>query len=198
MPIAYPLPRPSGGFRSIEWTARSVVGINASPFTGQQQTYVWPGQWWEATVTLPAMTDANAGIWQGFFLSLNGREGSFYLGDSVRAAARGAVTGTLTVGAGAVANTTTLPIAGATGSFAVGDWVQVGAATAARLHRVVQVNSSSEVEVFPRLRSAYANGTTIIKTSPVGIFRLTALPSWSYDELKMCHGLTFNAVEVLT
>lgn len=80
----------------------------------------------------------------------------------------------------------------------MGDWVQVGAATAARLHRVVQVNSSSEVEVFPRLRSAYANGTTIIKTSPVGIFRLTALPSWSYDELKMCHGLTFNAVEVLT
>jgi len=199
MALSYPLTRPTGGFRSIEWHPRTIVGINSSPFTGQQQTYVWPGQWWEATVTLPSMTDTLAGVWQAFFLSLNGREGSFYFGDSVRTSPLGNIAGTLTVGAGAVANATTLPIAGAGSTvFAVGDWLQVGAMTAARLHRVVKVIDSASVDVFPRLRSAYAVGTTIIKTNPVGIFRLTSIPAWGYDEIKRCQGLTFNAMEVLT
>lgn len=199
MAITFPLALPTvTGIRAIEWAPRSVVGLHASPFTGQQQVYVWPGQWWEATVTLPPMKEAAAGEWAAFFLALNGREGTFLLGDSVRKTRLGSVTGTLTVGTGATANSTTLPIAGATGTFAVGDWLQVGTGSSSRLHRVAQVNSSTSVDVFPRLRSAYASGTAITVASPKGLFRLAALPSWAHDERKICAGLTFNAVEVLS
>lgn len=199
MAITFPLTLPAApGFRSIEWAPRSIVGLNASPFTGQTQTYEWPGQWWEAAVTLPPMKDAQAGAWQAFFLALNGRAGSFLLGDSIRKTRLGTVTGTLTVGAGAVANSTTLPIAGATGTFATGDWLQVATGLSSRLHRVTQVNSSASVDVFPRLRSAYANGTAINVASPQGLFRLAALPGWAYDERRICAGLSFNATEVLS
>jgi hypothetical protein len=198
MAISFPLTPPATpGPKSIQWTPRTIVGMNASPFTGQQQVFAWPGQWFEAMITLPAMADAAAGVWQAFFLALNGREGTFYLGDSVRKTRLGAVTGTLTVGASAVANTTTLPISGATGSFAVGDWLQVGTTSSSRLHRVVQVNSSSSVDVFPRLRSAYASGTAINVASPVGLFRLVGPVPWAYDAQKICDGLTFSAMEVM-
>lgn len=198
MAITFPLTPPSApGPRSIEWTPRTVVGMTQSPFTGQQQVFAWPGQWFEVTVTLPPMLDAVAGAWQAFLLALNGREGTFYLGDSVRKTALGAVTGTLTVDAGAVANTTTLPISGATGSFAVGDWLQVGTAANSRLHRVVKVNSSTSVELFPRLRTAYTAGTAIDYTAPVGLFRLAGPVPWAYDAAKMCGGLTFSAMEVM-
>lgn len=199
MAITFPLALPTvTGIRSIQWLPRTVVGLNASPFTGQQQVYEWPGQWWEPTVDLPPMRDAAAGEWAAFFLALNGRAGSFLLGDSVRRAPLGSVTGTLTVGAGAVANSTTLPIAGATGTFALGDWIQVDSGLSARLHRVVQVNSSSSVDVFPRLRSAYANGTAITVAAAKGLFRLSTMPTWSYDERRICTGLSFSAVEVLS
>lgn len=196
--ITYPLTPPAApGPRSIQWTPRSVVGMNQSPFTGQQQVYAWPGQWFEVVITLPPMRDGAAGEWQAFFLALNGQEGTFYLGDSVRKTALGNVTGTLTVDSGAVANTTTLPITGGTGTFAVGDWLQVGTAANSRLHRVVKVNSSTSVDVFPRLRSAYAGGTTIDYSSPVGLFRLMGPVPWAYDPAKICEGLTFSAMEVI-
>jgi hypothetical protein len=173
--------------------------MNQSPFTGQQQTFVWPAQWWEVTVELPAMTDASAGEWRAFFLACNGREGTFYFGDSVRKVPRGTIAGSVTVGSGSVSNSTTLPLAGGTGVFAVGDWLQVGTTTAARLHQATKINSGDgTIDVFPRLRSAYANGTAIDYTSPVGLFRLQDMPSWMFDEAKIAQGVTFSAMEVLT
>jgi hypothetical protein len=199
MAISYPLTLPTTpGFSSIDWAAKTVVGINVSPFTGQQQTYVWPGQWWECTATLPPMSDLTSGAWHAFFLSLNGMEGSFMLGDSIRKTPLGSVTGTLTVGSGAVANTTTLPISGATGTFAVGDWIQVGSTSTARLHKVTQVNSSISVDVFPRLRSAYASGTAITTNNAKGVFRLSTIPNFTFDSSRIINGVTLNAIEVLT
>jgi hypothetical protein len=61
----------------------------------------------------------------------------------------------------------------------------------------VQVNSSTSVDVFPRLRSAYASGSAITVASPRGLFRLAALPAWAMDERKICAGLSFTAVEAL-
>jgi hypothetical protein len=197
MAITFPLTVPSHtGFRSLEIKARTIVGSTASIFTGQQQVYAWQGQWNEFTVELPSMSEANAAIWAAFFLSLNGPEGTFYMGPSVRKVTGGTKAGTVTVDTGAVANATTLPITGGTGDFAVGDWLQVGLTTAAKLHRVMQVNVGS-VDVFPRLRSAYVATTAITYANPVGIFRLSAIPSESYDPAKLANGFSFNAIESL-
>jgi hypothetical protein len=100
------------------------------------------------------------------------------------------------VGAAAAAGSTTLPLQNGSGSFAVGDWLQVGTGASSRLHRVLQVNAGS-VDVFPRLRSAYAQGTAITYANAKGVFRLAATPSARFDAARICAGLSFQAVEAL-
>ena len=147
------------------------------------------------------MTDEEAGEWIAFFMALNGAEGSFYFGDPVRTTPRGTVAGTWTTNGTQVANGTTLTISGGTGQFAKGDWLQVASGTASRLHRVMQVSLSGgnmvAVDVFPRLRSAYATAITVSFNNPVGVFRLVELPREAFDRDSICRGMAFTAVEVI-
>lgn len=198
MAISFPLSLPTvTGIRSSELQPRTVVGFDQSPFTGHQQVYAWPAQWLQFAIELPPMKQTAAAIWAAFFMSLNGAEGTFLLGPSIRKTPGGNISGTVTVGEGAVAGTTTLPLSGGTGSFAVGDWLQVDTGAAARLHRVLKINSGS-VDVFPRLRAAYAKDTAISYTSPVGVFRLLGgIPAEGYDSRKICAGMSFTALEAI-
>lgn len=198
MPISYPLTFPTAtGIRTRELMPRTIVGMTSSPYTGQQQVFGWPGQWLQFSCSLPPMPDANAGIWSAFFMAMNGPEGTCLFGDSVRKSPRGTASGTWTVGAGNVANSTTLILAGGTGQFAVGDWLQIFSGASTRLHRVLQVNSSTSYDVFPRLRSAYANGSAVTYTNPKGVFRLAEMPSEGFDSGKICSGMSFSLVEAL-
>lgn len=134
------------------------------------------------------MTRADAEEVIGFLLAV--QRGTFYFQDYANPTARGAVTGTLTV-ASATANTSTLGISGATGTFAVGDWLQIGTS----LYKVVIATSSTSVEVFPVLRSSYTAGTSITYSNAKGVFRLSEpLTNWSIDLAKI-YGVTFGIVE---
>ena len=198
MAISYPLVLPSTTrFRSIQWLDQGSVGISVSPYTAEQQVQRWPAQSWSVQVALPPMTDASAGEWIAVFLALNGPEGTFYLGDSVRPTRRGTLAGTVTVNTGgAAANSTTIPLTGGTGAFALGDWLQMGNGSAAKLHRVIQVNAGS-VDVFPRLRSTYAAGSGVTYTNTRGVFRLAQRAPWMFDPRKICEGFSFSAIEAL-
>lgn len=197
MAINFPLSLPTvTGVRSRELVPTTVVGMTSSQFTGEQQVFPSVGQWLVFNFELPQMKDASAGIWSAFFMALNSMEGTFLMGDSVRKVPRGTVAGTVTVGAGAVANSTTLPLSGGTGAFAVADWLQVFTGASSRLHRVLQVNAGS-VDVFPRLRAAYANGSSITYTNPKGVFRLTGIPAEAFDSRKICQGMQFTAMEAI-
>ncbi len=194
MAISYPVTIPSiSHVRTTEWDPVTVVGAATSPFTGQSQTIVWPGQWWALRFTLIPLKDPNAGLWEAFLLSLNGRQGTFRIGDPARKVSRGTPTGSWTVGASAAANSTTLPIAGGSGTFAVGDWIQVGD----YLHRIIKLVDSTHVDVFPRLRAAYTNGTAITYSNALGLFRLASNSmKWNTDEAKL-KGISIDAVEAL-
>lgn len=67
--------------------------MSASPFTGSQQIFEWPAEWWEAEVSLPPMQRTNAARWNSFLLSLRGRSGTFYLGDSGARTPQGVLSG---------------------------------------------------------------------------------------------------------
>ena len=189
MAITYPLTPPA----ALEASSLSITGIsatsrNVSPFTLQTQHYNWPGQGWLGSVECPPMQRAEAEQVLSFLLSA--QRGTFYFGDYANPTARGNVTGTLTVSS-ATANTTTLGISGATGSFAVGDWLQISTS----LYKVVQVNSSSSVDVFPVLRASYAGGTAITYSSARGVFRLAeSSTQWSIDVAKF-YSISFSVVE---
>lgn len=189
MAITYPLTPPA----ALEASSLSITGIsatsrNVSPFTLQTQQYNWPGQGFLGSVECPPMQRAEAEQVLSFLLAA--QRGTFYFGDYANPTARGNVTGTLTVSS-ATANTTTLGISGATGSFAVGDWLQISTS----LYKVVQVNSSSSVDLFPVLRASYAGGTAITYSSARGVFRLAeSSTQWSIDVAKF-YSISFSVVE---
>jgi len=189
MAISYPLSPPSP-FRvsRLNLTGMSATSRNVSPFTFQSQQYNWPGQAWAGSVECPPMTRADAEQVIAFLLAAH--RGTFYFQDYANTSPRGSVTGTLTVSS-ATANATTLGISGATGSFAVGDWLQISTS----LYKVIQVNSSSSVDLFPVLRSSYAAGTAITYSNAKGVFRLAEPKTdWSI-ELASIYGVSFSIVE---
>ena len=189
MAITYPLTPPSP-FRisKLSLSGLSVTSRNVSPFTLQTQQYNWPGQGWFGSVECPPMVRSDAEAVIGFLLAA--QRGTFYFQDYANTSPRGNVTGTLTVSS-ATANTSTLGISGATGTFAVGDWLQISTS----LYKVVQVNSSSSVDLFPVLRSSYGGGTAITYTNAKGVFRLASPQTdWSID-LANIYGISFSIVE---
>jgi hypothetical protein len=189
MAITYPLSPPSP-FRAsrLSFTGVSSVSRNLSPFTMQVQQYNWPGQAWMGSVECPPMVRADAEAVISFLLAAH--RGTFYFQDYSNPTNRGGVTGTLTVTT-ATANSSTLTFSGATGSFALGDWLQISTS----LYKVVQVNSSSSVEVFPVLRSSYAASTPITYANAKGVFRLASPQTeWSID-LASIYGVNFSIME---
>ena len=189
MAISYPLTPPSPfNLSRLSFTGVSATSRNTSPFTLQTQQYNWPGQAWLGSVDCPPMKRADAETIIAFLLAA--QRGTFYFQDYANPTNRGGVTGTLTVTT-ATANGTTLTFGGATGSFAVGDWLQISTS----LYKVVQVNSSSSVDLFPALRKSYAGGTAITYANAKGVFRL-ASPSteWAIGEASI-YGVGFAIIE---
>jgi hypothetical protein len=189
MAISYPLFPPSPfNLSRLSFTGVSATSRNTSPFTMQTQQYNWPGQAWLGSVDCPPMVRADAEAVIAFLLAA--QRGTFYFQDYANPTNRGGVTGTLTVTT-ATANATTLTFGGATGSFALGDWLQISTS----LYKVVQVNSSSSVDVFPVLRSSYAASTPITYANAKGVFRLASgLTEWSID-LASIYGMNFSIIE---
>ena len=194
MAITYPLTPPDPFYLSrLSLTGVSAVSRNTSPFTLQTQQYNHAGQAWLGSVDCPPMTRADAETMLAFLLSA--QRGTFLFQDYANIAPRGSITGAsvLTVSS-ATANSTTLTMinTGGSGSFAVGDWLQISTS----LYKVIKADGTGLiVDVFPVLRKSYAATTAIVKTNAKGVFRL-AQPTteWSI-ELASVYGISFSIVE---
>jgi len=90
MTISYPLALPSHtGLRAIELRATNAVAYSRSPFTFAGQAFAYPGQMWQADVTLPPMKRADAEQWVAWLVSLRGQLGTFTMGDPLCKTPRG-------------------------------------------------------------------------------------------------------------
>jgi hypothetical protein len=128
----------------------------------------------------------HAAPWVAFKSKLKGPKGTFLMGDPSARTPRGVATGTPQVN-GSVATlaeeiTTKGWTPSTTNILKEGDWIQIGN----RLYRVLQnVNSNGSgnctVDVFPPVREALANNTTIVTTNTVGLFRLTSAEQVPYE-----------------
>lgn len=184
MAITWPLALPAtpAAPARVRMRALAVVGVSVSPFTFARQTYAHQGQRWQADLELPPMARADAEVWVAFLLSLNGREGTFTMGDPANVAPRGAIGGTPLV-KGASQTGTTLLIdgctAGVTDWLKVGDMIQLGSGASARLHKVladVDTNGSGEasLDLWPAIRTAPADNAALVVAAPVGVWRLAS------------------------
>jgi len=206
MAITYPLSLPSHKKpANITFRAVNTIGMSMSPFTYQQQLFAHAGQRWECDVTLPAMARADAEQWVAFLVSLRGQFGTFTLGDPVGASPRGSAGGTPLVN-GADQTGGTLSIDGCTASqtgwLKSGDYIQLGTAGSATLHKVLadaDSNSSGEVDldIWPYIRTAPADDATVVVINTVGRFRLASNEqNWNINEASI-YGLTFGGVEAI-
>lgn len=207
MAISYPLTLPSHtGLANITLRAVNQTAMSMSPFTYKQQIHNHAGQRWEAEVQLPAMQRAEAEQWLAWLLSLNGRAGTFLMGDPLGATPRGALGGTPLVN-GASQTGSTISIDGCTpsvtGWLKAGDYIQLGSASTATLHKVLQdanSNGSGQVtlDIWPSIRTAPADGSTVVTSNCVGRFRLNSgEQDWSISTASI-YGITFAAVEAIT
>lgn len=203
MAITYPISLPSSPAPAgIRIYPRSVVAVAVSPFSGTQQAYQHQGQVWQADITLPPMRLADAQPWMAALLQLNGRYGTFYLGNEAMRTPIGAATGTpLVKGASQTGQSLITDgwMAGVTGILKQGDYFQLEN----RLYMVmVDANSdgsgNATFDIWPRLRSAPADNAAITVSNCKGLFRLTSneMP-WTHRPGGIVEFATISAVEAI-
>lgn len=207
MPITFPLALPTNkGLSRIVLRAVTTVGISRSPFSGQQQVYQWPGEWWEADCTLPQMVRSDAEQWLSILAALRGASGTFLLGDPAAPVPLGSPHGTPVVN-GASQTGTTLATSGWQAStnnlLLPGDYIQLGPSLSVpsqRLYKVLTVvdsdsSGNATLDIFPRLRESPGNDDPLITTSAQGTFRLAAnTVQWDIDAAKT-YAISFKGIE---
>lgn len=206
MAITYPLSLPdSTSYESARMSAKSIVGVTRSPFTGQEQVQKHQGQWWEFEGKLVPMSRANAEAWIAFFISLNGMQGTFLLGDPLGTTARGGAGGTpLVNGASQTGNSLITDgwTASQTGILKAGDYFQLGTGSSSKLYKVLNdANSDSggnaTFDIWPSINTAVADNTAITTSSAKGLFRL-ATNEMPFDlGQAQQYGLSFSAIGVI-
>ena len=199
----FPLAMPtSPGFTTFSMRLRRNIGVNESPYSGHQQTQVWPLAKWQVVVTLPPMNEIDAGLWSTFFLQVQGRRGTFLLGDPTQ---KNTITSNGSLVAATAAGAYDINArfaAGVTGSVRPGQKVQLGSGAAARLYQITTSASitSGRTLTFgiePTLKAPLAGGSTVTLVDPVGAFRmLTNDLRWDANSAYH-HGFSFacEAVE---
>jgi hypothetical protein len=197
--IAYPLSLPTAtGIRNIELRAINAVAYSQSPFTFSGQAHAYPGQMWQADITLPPMNAARAEQWIAFLLSLRGRFGTFLLGDPARPSPRGtAISCTVTGTAGSNTVSATVPVGQ---TLLAGDYIQLGSAATATLHKVLVnytgTGAAANLEIWPGLRVNRTSATATL-TNARGLFRLNSNEqAWSINQVEI-YGITFGAMEAI-
>ena len=205
MAISYPLTLPSHtGIAQIELRAINAVAYSMSPFTFAGQAHSYAGQMWEADIVLPRMKRADANKWISFLISLRGQTGTFLLGDPSSTTPQGLASDFL--GTPIITNQTgsTISVTGASASktnwLLAGDYIQIGSASTATLHQVLQdANTSAagavDLEIWPAVRGTRSG--SIIVQNTVGNFRLSSnQQAWSVNEATI-YGITFGAREAI-
>jgi hypothetical protein len=206
MGVTYPLSLPdSNSIRGIELRAVNAVAYSRSPFTFAGQAHAYSGQMWTADITLKPMRRSDAEQWIAWLISLRGQFGTFLLNDPLGYTPRGSAGGTpLVNGSAQTGNLINIDgcTASQTGWLKAGDYVQFGSGSSASLHKVledVDTDGSGEttLEIWPSVRTAPADNSTVVTSSAKGLFRLSSNEqAWSVNEASI-YGITFGAMEAV-
>jgi len=206
--ITFPLLVPrSEDIDSIRITGESRNAFSQSPFTGEIQVHEHQGKFWRADIRLAPLPRANAESWLAFFFKLDGRKGTFLMGDPSAGVPRGDAQNSAGVPLvfGGSQSGDVLVIDGVPSSvdnyLMAGDYVQISSFTSTRLHKVLDNVSTTSggvasLQIWPKLRSSPADNTVIFVGSAQGIWRLNANQA-NWEELPVLYNMEFTAIEAL-
>lgn len=206
MTITYPLTPPSTpGIRTSGFKMANAVAISESPFTFEQQAYAHQGErFGPITITMPPMKRDKAGPWIAFFAKLQGRKGTFLMGDPDGKTPQGVATGTPLVNGGSQTGNSLVTDGwthSVTGILKANDYIQLGSGSTARMYMVLDdVNSdgsgNATLTIWPSLRSTPLDNAAIVVSNCVTQFRLDGDFGWDAD-LNSVYTWSFSASEAL-
>lgn len=185
-----PLTFPSVGIQNMSMRLRRVVSVSESPFTLDTQTHVHQGAKWEAEVSLPPLSHAEARSVEAFIVRLKGQSGTFYFGNPLHtgtvsdngcnSASIRAESLTLTSGAQAIPAGT---------YFEINNYLYITTEDKA--------GGPTTLNFQPPLRIAITSNTPVKFDLPKSTWRLTSNDvGWSINEASM-YGFTFACCEAL-
>lgn len=185
-----PLSFPSVGIQNMSMRLRRVVAVVESPFTLDTQVYTHQGARWEAEISLPPLTHAEARSVEGFIVGLKGREGTFTFGNPLHTST---ATATLSASAAIRAETLTTTLGGS--AVTAGTYFQLG--TYLYLVTSDKASGAGTLNFQPPLREAIASGQACDFTLPKSLWRMTANDvGWSISESSI-YGFSFACEEAL-
>lgn len=205
MALTFPLNPPTvRGPRRVTIEPVSVIGVSESPFTFEQQVFVHQGERWGMEFEMGSLNRAEGEEWAAFITALNGREGTFLMGDPLGTAPRGTWAGAPKVLGAHAAGVKSIAMDGFTGGATVkaGDWFQIGSGSSAHLHKIVQDATAdggglATLEIWPRTRAALADNDTFVTSSAKGIWRLAEnARRWTLEDVRI-GGIVVAAIEAL-
>ena len=204
---SYPLSLPTSpsNFVTSEWRIIRTVAYTESPFTYGQQVAKYQGSVWQTTVTLPPMNRADAGAWQSFFMQLNGRFGTFLLGDPDAKTIQGGATTVISVNGDHSVGAYDVVVDGANTStviFKKGDYVQFGSGASSKLHMIVaditsDASGNATLQIEPSLKTALTDDDVITYSNTKAVMRMDANElGWNANNVSL-YGISFSCTESL-
>ena len=202
-PLTFPID--DVGLTNFKITPRNAVARTESPFSFADQVTAFSGEMWQISGTIPSCNRAIAEIYNSFLVALRGSYGTFLIGDPAARSPQGSIAGTPVVdGAGQSGHTLALRgfTSSATDVLKAGDYIQIGTGLSSRLYKVlvdVDADSSGDavVDIWPRLRTSPADGTSIITTNTVGLFRMSSNTTPIEIRYPALYSGSFSAQEAL-
>jgi len=204
---SYPLTLPTSpsNFVTSEWRIIRTVAYTESPFTYGQQVAKYQGSVWQTTVTLPPMNRADAGAWQSFFMQLNGRFGTFLLGDPDAKTIQGGATTVISVNGDHSVGAYDVVVDGADTStviFKKGDYVQFGSGASSKLHMIVaditsDASGNATLQIEPSLKTALTDDDVVTYSNTKAVMRMDANElGWNANNVSL-YGISFSCTESL-
>lgn len=211
MAIVFPLASPAQfGIAGVQWAPMNNTARAKAPFTLRDAVQVFDGAMWTGVLTIRPHVGATGRGLSAWLTSLQGRRGTFLLGDPAADVPLGSAAttpGTPVVdGAGQTGSAVDLrglPVS-ATGYLLAGDYLQIGSAATARLHMALEdVDSDggglATATIWPSLRSSPADGAGVVVSGAEGVFALTTgAPGWSERPAPIHDGVSLPVEEVVT
>ena len=204
---SYPLTLPTSpsNFVTSEWRIIRTVAYSESPFTYGQQVAKYQGSVWQTTVTLPPMNRADAGAWQSFFMQLNGRFGTFLLGDPDAKTIQGGATTVISVNGDHSVGAYDVVVDGADTStviFKKGDYVQFGSGASSKLHMIVaditsDGSGNATLQIEPSLKTALTDDDVVTYSNTKAVMRMDSNElGWNANNVSL-YGISFSCTESL-
>ena len=166
---------PSIVAESQDFGIRYNTQVSTSTLNGSIQTIELPGARWAGSLGYRDLTVAESAEFKAFLLRLRGSAGRFYYGDYTHSAPFTTITGSTVVNAGSTRSVIETTVT--TGSFSVGDYIQIGTDESRELKMVIAASNISNVwdlTIEPPIRRATFIGQSVVYNNPTGVFLLSS------------------------